>query len=418
MGVASSLRSFSLAVLASVRGRDAKFLKDFMAVSLSSRRLPPSDANFAAAMVDDCLTTAIRCGASDVHLQPRAESWDVSFRIDGVLQPRESYQRSSESDPVSRLMALAGLPSYHGGVPQEGPLRWRDADGDLREMRLGIFPTVHGNRAAIRIMDDREAIRRLDQLGFDAATTGQIESVCDSREGWLLVAGPAGSGKTTTLYACLSQIASRDFHRSVLTIEDPIESVIDSISQSQLQPASGLTLAAAMRAAVRQDAEVLLVSEIRDVETAEAVLAASMTGHLCFSSIHAGSLGTTLRRLVQMQLPLFAIQSGLRGILCQRLLRRKCAACAGGSQTAASTCERCHATGYEGRIPIAQMVTLDSGPAGQAIWGAVVDGRPASEIDDVAAQAGVASLRSQAERLVEEGQTDAAEVFRVLGRSS
>ena len=367
-------------------------------------------------MVQDCLTAAIRCGASDVHLQPRLRSWDVSFRINGVLQQVDSFPRSDESDPVARLMALAGLPSYRGGVPQEGPLQWPSDSGETREMRLGVFPTVHGNRAAIRIMDDRYSIRQLDQLGFDGRIQSQLQSVCDGRDGWLLVAGPAGSGKTTTLYACLSQIAAGEFRRSVLTIEDPIEAVIDSISQSQLEPTSGLTLAAAMRAAVRQDAEVLLVSEIRDVETAEAVLAASMTGHLCFSSIHAGSLGATLRRLVQMQLPTFAIQSGLRGILCQRLLRRRCSTCSGQSSTPpGSPCGVCHGTGYDGRIPIAQMVTFDGQSAGQAILEALANSLPATEIDRIASQSGIESLAAQAQRLVDQGQTDAAEVYRVLG---
>ena len=286
-----------------------------MQVKLSTTQPSPSDPSFAIALVRECLTKAIHYGASDVHIQPRSDRWEVSFRIDGVLQPVGRYERSENSDPVSRLMALANLPTYRGGVPQEGLLHWSSQGGKEREMRVGVFPTIHGNRAAIRIMEDRESVRQLGELGFDAATLESLSSVCDSRDGWLLVAGPAGSGKTTTLYACLSHIASGDSHRNVLTIEDPIESVIDSISQSQVKHSSGMTLAAAMRAAVRQDAEVLLVSEIRDVETAEAVLAASMTGHLCFSSVHAASIGGTLRRLVQMNLPEFAIQSGLRAAL-------------------------------------------------------------------------------------------------------
>ncbi|QDV44454.1 Type II secretion system protein E [Stieleria neptunia] len=368
-------------------------------------------------MVNECLTAALDRGASDVHLQPRSGRWEVSFRLNGVLQPFDSYDFSDHSDPVSRLMALSGLPSYRGGVPQEGPLRWRDASGNEHEMRLGIFPTVHGNRAAIRIMADRESVRHLDQLGFDAATQEQLRSVCDSRDGWLLVAGPAGSGKTTTLYACLRYIAGSGFQRSVLTIEDPIESVIDSISQSQLQPTSGMTLASALRAAVRQDAEVLLVSEIRDVETAEAVLAASMTGHLCFSSIHAGSIGVTLRRLVQMKLPSYAIQSGLQGILCQRLLRRLCSACGSQSNSSANPdCDGCHGTGYQGRIPISQILAFDGSSAGQAVFDGLDQGRSAMEIDAIATRAGIKSLHDQAARLVDEGRTDPGEVFRVLGR--
>ncbi len=390
-----------------------------MQISLSPSRRSSTDPNYAIEMVNDCLTAALDRGASDVHIQPRKSQWEVSFRIDGVLQLVDSFERSDESDPVARLMSLAGLPSYRGNIPQEGPIRWNGPQGEEREMRLGIFPTVHGNRAAIRIMDDRESIRRLDQLGFDSETHEHLQAVCDSRDGWLLVAGPAGSGKTTTLYACLSHIAAGEFHRTVLTIEDPIESVIDSISQSQLHPTSGLTLASAMRAAVRQDAEVLLVSEIRDVDTAEAVLAASMTGHLCFSSIHAGSLGSTLRRLVQMKLPTFAIQSGLRGILCQRLLRQCCTQCSSQSRSKShSVCDRCHSTGYRGRIPISQMLTFDGSSVGQAVFDALVNDRSAREIDSIASQGGIDSLHDQAARLVAEGRTDSAEVFRVLGRRS
>uniref|UniRef100_UPI0035674F47 GspE/PulE family protein n=1 Tax=Stieleria sp. TaxID=2795976 RepID=UPI0035674F47 len=222
---------------------------------------------------------------------------------------------------------------------------------------------------------------------------------------------------TTTLYACLRYIAGSGFQRSVLTIEDPIESVIDSISQSQLQPTSGMTLASALRAAVRQDAEVLLVSEIRDVETAEAVLAASMTGQLCFSSIHASSIGVTLRRLVQMKLPSYAIQSGLRGILCQRLVRRLCSPCSAESNSAPNpNCQGCHGTGYQGRIPISQLLAFDGSSAGQAVFDGLVEGRSAIEIDAIAADAGIDSLHDQAARLIDQGMTDANEVFRVLGR--
>lgn len=383
--------------------------------------LPPEHPQYATQMVNDCLSAGVTRRASDVHWQPRSQQWDVSLRIDGVLQAFRSYKRSDASDPVSRLMAMANLPAYRLGIPQEGSLQWQPETGVPREMRLGIFPTVHGNRAAVRIMDSRESIRQLDRLGFDPDTTANLKSVCDSREGWLLVAGPAGSGKTTTLYACLSHIALGHDRRSVLTIEDPIESVIDSICQSQLQPntmstASGLTLASALRAAVRQDAEVLLVSEIRDVETAEAVLAASMTGHLCFSSIHASSIGGTLRRLVNMDLPIFAIRSGLRGILCQRLLRRTCPACGGESKhDGGPTCDQCHCSGYDGRIPIAQLISFSADDFEESLFDALSANRTASEIDQIIDDGGIESLRLQANRLIEQRQTDAAEVIRVLG---
>ncbi|OYP34907.1 GspE/PulE family protein [Rhodopirellula sp. MGV] len=381
-----------------------------MHLSLTPGKRTTNDTSFAIEMVKDCLSSALDCGASDIHLQPRRDQWEVSYRIDGVLHLVRSFPRCDETDPVARLMAIAGLPTYRNGAPQEGSLRWQHHDGSERELRLGVFPTVYGDRAAIRIMEDRSSLRQLDQLGFDASTFAELQSVCQSREGWLLVAGPAGSGKTTTLYACLAHIATAGVNRSVLTIEDPIESVIDSISQSQIQQERGMTLASSMRAAVRQDAEVLLVSEIRDEETAEAVLSASMTGHLCFSSIHAGSVGATLRRLVQMKLPIYAIQSGLRGVLCQRLLRKTCVDCGG------KACEACHETGYQGRVPIAQQVLLSGNSVGEKVFAALESRRSANEIDRLLSESGIPTLHEQATRLVAAGMTDEAEVFRGLGQ--
>jgi general secretion pathway protein E len=371
----------------------------------------PADPNYAISVVDACLRAAIERGASDLHFQPRADRWEVLLRIDGVLGLYENFAVSHQSDPVARLMAMAGLPSYLSGVPQEGPLRWANVQGENHEMRLGIFPTVHGNRAAIRFMAPRQSIRSLDQLGFDADIRASLCRVCEARDGWVLVAGPPGSGKTTTLYACLNSIAASQYRRSVLTIEDPIEAILPSVNQSQLQPSSGLTLASAMKAAVRQDSEVLLVSEIRDVDTADAVLSASMTGHLCFSSIHAGSIGTTLRRLTQMQLPTFAIQSGLRAVVCQRLLRCVCDSC----DRSSDDCSKCHGSRYSGRIPIAQMITFDGDTVGQSIFQALADQNPANEIDSILSQSGNASLHQRAMDLVQKGLTDQAEVYRVLG---
>lgn len=387
-----------------------------MKLSLGNSLPSPDAPNYAIEVVECCLASLIRCQASDLHLQPRREHWDVACRVDGVMQPMGQIPKSASSDPTARLMALANLPSYHAGTPQEGPLAWTDSSKQTHEIRLGIFPTVHGNRAVLRVVNSQRVRADLNQLGFDSGTLEQLQNVCQSRDGCLLIAGPAGSGKTTTLYACLSQISTGPTQRSVLTIEDPVEAVIDSISQSQIQASSGMTLAAAMRAAVRQDAEVLLVSEIRDGETAEAVISASMTGHLCFSSIHAGSIGTTLRRLAQMKLPDFALQSGLRGILCQRLLRVCCHACRQSSKSSPDpNCQSCLGTGYSGRVPIAQMATLSGTELGQQVFNALADGKSSAQIDQLIQNAGLASLRQSAQQLIDRERTDQAEVFRVLG---
>ncbi|MCP4890580.1 MAG: Flp pilus assembly complex ATPase component [Planctomycetaceae bacterium] len=386
-----------------------------MQFPFSISRESRDDAGFATKMVDDCLSEAIRQSVSDIHFQPRRDCWEVFYRIDGVLHLAKSIPHDSTTSPVARLMSLAKLPSYMGGVPQEGAFQWTDQQNQPHEMRLGIFSTVHGNRAVIRIMGQGGAVLRLDQLGLDGNTTDRLKNACDARDGWILIAGPAGSGKTTTLYACLQYIASNEKNRSVLTIEDPVESIIESISQSQLQPNSGLTLAAAMRSAVRQDAEVLLVSEIRDDETAEAVLSASMTGHLCFSSIHARSLGSTLRRLVQMQLPTYAIRSGLRAVVCQRLVRRICEQCQ-AVESCKANCDSCHGTGYRGRVPLFQLIEFDGADLSQTIFNRLESGAAADEIDQLVHERSGLSLRGQAAELIENKITDANEVFRVLGR--
>lgn len=385
-----------------------------MSLSASISQHAKKHPVFAAEMIDVCLSEAIQKRASDVHLQPRRDGWEVYYRLDGVLQLASTFPHDEKTNPVARLMSLAKLPSYMGGIPQEGSFQWNDDRNQSHELRLGIFPTLYGNRAAIRIMGEAGSVFKTHELGIDEKTESRLKRVCESRDGWLLVAGPAGSGKTTTLYACLQHIALGHENRSVLTIEDPIESVIESISQSQLQPNSGLTLASAMRSAVRQDAEVLLVSEIRDAETAETVLSASMTGHLCFSSIHSGSLGSTLRRLVQMKLPTYAIQTGLRGIVCQRLLRATCKQCDGKSQTE-HRCDACHGTGYQGRIPVVQLTEFDGSDFSCRVFDRLECGATADEIDGLVHESGRPSLRDLAMELVTAGITDAAEVFRVLG---
>lgn len=386
-----------------------------MPFPLSISRQSENDLAFATEMVDECLSDAIDQSASDIHFQPRRDRWEVYYRVDGVLHLAKTVPHDSKTSPVARLMSLAKLPSYMGGVPQEGAFQWNHGKSNTFEMRLGVFATVYGNRAVIRIMGHSGTVLDLDQLGLIENLASRLKRVCESRDGCLLVAGPAGSGKTTTLYACLQYIATAEQNRSVLTIEDPVESVIESISQSQLQPHSGLTLAAAMRSAVRQDAEVLLVSEIRDTETAEAVLSASMTGHLCFSSIHAGSLGSTLRRMVQMKLPTYAIRTGLRGIVCQRLVRCLCKHCQ-AAKSRKNDCDQCHGTGYRGRVPLFQLIEFDDSDETHQIFNSLELGMSADELDKMARQNGIVSLRDQAKDLIDNQITDAPEVFRVLGR--
>lgn len=377
--------------------------------------LSPSDPQYAVRLVDAILAEAIRRGTSDIHLHPRSDVYEILFRLDGVLAVMDTVSRSAITDPVARLMVMARLPTYRSGEPMEG--RLAEVPGNV-EMRLGTFPTIHGQRAVVRLFAPQANLDRIGQLSLPEDIALQLRQLIDCRDGAILVVGPAGSGKTTTIYAALREIAAATPRRSVLTIEDPIESVIDGISQSQLQAVTGMTLAAALRSAVRQDPEVLLVSEIRDVETADAVLVSSLSGHLVFSTMHAADCAGALRRLVQMRLPPYLIQSGLRAVLSLRLLRRFCASCRNTSEHDKAKCLQCGGCGYHGRVLIGECVRFDVGDIGEVVMQCLSSGESATSISRSAIAAGMVPLASAAWRLVDQGITDEAEVYRVLGSAA
>lgn len=442
-----------------------------MALSLS--QLNPQDSNFAVEVIDRLLPLAVQSGASDLHLQPREQGWEALLRVDGVLTPLTNIPGGGQSDPVARLMVLAGLPTYRDTQPMEARLHWpgvttlaakhpaaaslsgesesEQAPGERISMRLGVFPTIHGPRAVIRLLRRDSEFDSIESLRMPADITAGLQELCHTTDGAILLAGPSGSGKTTTMYAMLREIAAASPRRSVVTIEDPVESVIDSISQSELEPSAGMTLSSALRSAVRQDSEVLLVSEVRDPETAEAALQASLTGHLVFSSLHATDVAASLRRLVQLGVPHYVVRSGIRAIICQRLIRRICHACRptsparpdeeachnsdwAGITTLDSTtrndesdapdlsaipenaCHVCLGSGYRGRMAIAQCIRFDGNdPVGDCLADALEQGKSADKMRQLAFDAGDIDLWQRGKILVEEGKTDMPELYRVLG---
>jgi general secretion pathway protein E len=286
------------------------------------RGLDPNDPDYAPRGVEALLAIARTAAATDIHLQPSGAHLEVKFRVDGVLLPVAMFPAGLAGNMVARLKVLAGLLTYHTDRPQEGRIRLPQDDV---EMRVCTYPTLHGERAVVRLFGGAKRYQHLDDLGLPADVLPALQTLLAQTSGAILVSGPAGSGKTTTIYACLREIARRtDGGRSLMTIEDPVEVSVAGVAQSQVHPTVGLDLAAGLRFLMRQDPEVIMVGEIRDRPTAEAALQASLTGHLLLSTFHAGSAAETVGRLLDMGIEPYVLRSGILAILHQRLLRRLC----------------------------------------------------------------------------------------------
>jgi general secretion pathway protein E len=375
------------------------------------RKLDAASPLYATQFVDLALAAAREAGASDLHLQPAAgrtggPSYEVRWRIDGVLQLVGEFPRGSAADIVSRLKVLAGLLTYRTDVPQEGRIRGDDDSASV-EMRVSTFPTLQGERAVVRLFAGASQFLYPQDLGLPAEIETALLRLLVETSGALLITGPAGSGKTTTIYACLREIVrTSEGRRSIVSLEDPIETALAGVSQSLVQPAAGFDLPTGLRSLMRQDPEVILVGEIRDQPTAETVFQAALTGHLVLSTFHAGSAASGVSRLIDMGIEPYLLRSGLRAMLHQRLLRRLCACAKAG-------CSECRHTGYRGRMVLAELLPPLVGELGEA----VLARRDAVELARLAAVAGMATISERAARAVEAGATDLVEVRRVLGIS-
>ena len=339
--------------------------------------------------------------------------------VDGVLQSVTGLPAALASNVVARLKVLAELLTYRTDVPQEGRIR---GSGDV-EMRVSTFPTLHGEKAVVRFFGGLGQYRYLDDLGLPADVRYQIERRLAETSGAILVTGPAGSGKTTTAYACLRELAACPTARSLVSLEDPIEVPLDGVAQSQVNPQAGLDLAVGLRFLMRQDPEVILVGEIRDRATAEAALQASLTGHLLLSTFHAGSAAEAVGRLIDMGIEPYVLRSGLLAVINQRLARLLCDCAREGNDPAEALglpvstfhmprgCPACHGTGYRGRLLLVEMLVLDSTDLRRAILGRSDSGT----LERVAVESGMATRWQRACQAIESGLTSPAEVRRVLG---
>jgi type II secretory ATPase GspE/PulE/Tfp pilus assembly ATPase PilB-like protein len=376
---------------------------------------------YATRFVDILLASARRQGASDVHLQPAPAGLELRWRVDGVLSPLGTFPAGAGANIVARLKVLAELLTYRTDVPQEGRIRTDDAS---MEVRVSTFPTLHGERAVLRLFNSHLLHRELRQLGLPSDVLSTLQALLMETSGAVLVVGPAGSGKTTTLYACLEEvIRTSTGARSVLTLEDPIEMAVPGASQSQVHAAAGFDMATALRSLLRQDPEVIMIGEIRDPATAEVALQASLTGQLVLSSFHAGSAAEAVGRLLDMGIEPYVLRSGLQAVLFQRLVRVLCS-CARETRATAEFlglpvasarvpvgCERCASSGYVGRTIISELLLLSLPGVGEAVLGRA----DAGELELRAKRAGMIDRWARAAAAVEEGLTSPREVRRVLG---
>ncbi|MGH7201952.1 MAG: GspE/PulE family protein, partial [Planctomycetaceae bacterium] len=371
--------------------------------------------------VDALLAAAREAGASDVHLLPGEDGLKMSWRIDGVLQPVHGFPAAVSPNIVSRLKVLAELLTYRTDVPQEGRIRGQGSDV---EMRVSTFPTLHGEKGVVRLFVGSGRFRHLDDLGLPDDIAATLRNLLGETGGVILVTGPAGSGKTTTLYACLRELAGlAPVERSISTLEDPIEAVLPGVAQSQVRPAAGFDYETGLKSLMRQDPEVIMVGEIRDPGTAEIVFQASLTGHLVLTTFHAGSAAEAVGRLLDMGIEPYQLRSGILAVINQRLVRRLCDCAAEGTGPddrmgldvarfrLSVGCEQCAGTGYRDRMIVAEMLL----PNMKDMARAILARRDARHIEQQAIEAGMVSRWTRILQAVEAGETSPAEVRRVMG---
>lgn len=382
----------------------------------------PAETSYAVRTVERLLQAGVEVGASDLHLQPTERSLQVRWRIDGVLQPLVDLPAAARASVVARLKVLADLLTYQTETPQEGRIR---QEGSEVEMRVSLFPTLHGEKAVVRLFaPDRGQLARLADLGLPEDIAERLARLLGETSGAILVCGPAGSGKTTTAYAALREVmAASGGGRSIVSLEDPVEAVVEGVAQAPVNERAGFDFPRGLRSLMRQDPEVILVGEIRDRVTAEIAFQAALTGQLLLTTFHAGSAAGALGRLADMGIAPYVLRGGVLAVVAQRLARRLCDCGVESDDPAARLgldvetfrvpvgCPACRGTGYRGRLPLAEMLALDFEP----LAAAVLDQRDATALQTLAEQAGMIPLAQRATAAVAAGETSPAEIRRVLG---
>jgi type II secretory ATPase GspE/PulE/Tfp pilus assembly ATPase PilB-like protein len=365
-------------------------------------------------LVDDLLGKAVRFGASDIHFEPTGRELLVKLRLDGVLDTVEELPKPLSENVVARLKVLGGLLTYRNDIPQEGRIEiGKQQDGKIIDQRLAVFPTIHGQRAVVRLFYKNKELMELGQLGFPGPIYAALQRIAAKNQGVLLLTGPAGSGKSTTLAAILRHILKCFGGKSIVTLEDPVEMRINGVTQTQITPHGQMTFPTALRSLLRQDPQVLMIGEIRDAETAKIAIEAGLTGHLLMSTMHSGTPAGALLRLLEMGVEPYQVTSSVSAIVNQRLVRKLCDKCKTKTEKgilAAAGCEDCFNTGFKGRVLIAEMVQLD----GQ-LRKAILAKADLDQLEGLLRDKGYTDMSTDGQRLVSQGVTTQDEVDKVCG---
>jgi general secretion pathway protein E len=350
-------------------------------------------------LLNALLSQAAREGASDIHIEPFERHSSVRLRVDGSLREVVQPNRALHAALISRLKIMAELDIAEKRLPQDGRISLRLGQR-LIDVRVSTLPSAHGERAVLRLLDKSEGRLSLAAIGMEGATLHRFEKLLSQPHGIVLVTGPTGSGKTTTLYAALQQLDSSQ--QNILTVEDPIEYELPGIGQTQVNAKIDLDFARALRAILRQDPDVIMIGEIRDFETAQIAIQASLTGHLVLATLHTNDASSAITRLTDMGVEPFLLSSSLLGVLAQRLVRKYCGHCKG------SGCDHCHQTGYQGRTGIFELLTTHDD-----LRDLIHQRAAESEIRASALHAGMVLMRTDGQRLVDQGITSMEELVRV-----
>ncbi|KQW90269.1 type II secretion system protein GspE [Massilia sp. Root418] len=381
-----------------------KLLQDVPAIE---DLLESSDDAPVIRMINALLTQALREGASDIHIEPFEQTSVVRFRVDGTLRDVVKPRKAIHGSLISRIKIMAQLDIAEKRLPQDGRITLR-VGGKPVDVRVSTLPTGHGERAVLRLLDKEAGRLDLQHLGMSDAMLPQFDSLIAQPHGIVLVTGPTGSGKTTTLYAALSRVNSTT--TNILTVEDPIEYDLQGVGQTQVNPRIDMTFAKALRAILRQDPDVIMIGEIRDLETAQIAVQASLTGHLVLATLHTNDASAAVTRLLDMGIEPFLLSSSLLGVLAQRLVRKLCPSCKtfDGAQWHAVGCEHCGHTGYQGRVGIYELLRTT-----EEIRAQIHNRASEAEVRAAAQAGGMKTMRDDGERWLRDGTTTQAELLRV-----